>query len=151
MQDFRRRPHAAADAICGAESACVLLLSGCITGYEKPDIALEIPDNYRYARAQPRCGAAGARLVARLSLARTDSLIEAAQTDNLDIAAAVARVVQADAQVRVSGAPLLPAVDADGSATRSRPSQRTSTSARRLSLTGVVSRGASRRRSTTPI
>ena len=47
-------------------------------------------------------------------------LIGQAQSANDDLAAAVARVQQADAQVRISGAPLLPALDASGSATRQR-------------------------------
>ena len=50
-------------------------------------------------------------------------LIEEARASNLDIAAAVARIVQADAQARITGAALLPVVDLNGSATRSRASQ----------------------------
>ena len=41
-----------------------------------------------------------------------DGLIASARAYNNDLAAAAARVVQADAQVRISGAPLLPAIDA---------------------------------------
>jgi multidrug efflux system outer membrane protein len=52
-------------------------------------------------------------------------LVEEALTSNLDIAAAVGRILQADAQSRISGAPLLPLVDLDASATRSRSSQTT--------------------------
>ena len=47
-------------------------------------------------------------------------LIEQAQSANFDIAAAVARIVQADAQSKVAGAPLLPAANFTSSATRSR-------------------------------
>ena len=54
-------------------------------------------------------------------------LIEEARTANLDIAAAVARIVQADAQSRIAGAALLPIVDADGGATRSQRSRNTGT------------------------
>ena len=43
-------------------------------------------------------------------------VIEEARAANLDIAAAVARIVQADAQARITGAPLLPIVDLNGSA-----------------------------------
>ena len=53
-------------------------------------------------------------------------VIEEARAANLDIAAAVARIVQADAQARVAGAPLLPNVVLNGSATRLRTSQSTS-------------------------
>ncbi len=43
-----------------------------------------------------------------------DGLIADARRYNNDLAAAAARVVQADAQVRISGAPLLPAVNGTG-------------------------------------
>lgn len=46
-----------------------------------------------------------------------DGLIEAARTRNFDIAAAIARVRQADAQVRIAGASLLPNIDGSGSST----------------------------------
>ena len=45
-----------------------------------------------------------------------DSLITQAQAQNFDIAAAVARVQQADAQVRIAGAGLLPSLNATGNA-----------------------------------
>ena len=47
-------------------------------------------------------------------------LIEEALTSNFDVAAAVARIVQADANSRIVGAALLPIVDLNASATRSR-------------------------------
>ncbi len=47
------------------------------------------------------------------------TLVERAQLANLDIAAAVARIEQADAQTRISGAPLLPVIGFDGDAQRS--------------------------------
>ena len=50
-------------------------------------------------------------------------IVEAARASNLDIAAAVARIVQADAQARITGAALLPTVNLNASATRSRSSQ----------------------------
>lgn len=49
-----------------------------------------------------------------------DALIAAAQLHNLDLAAAVARVREADAVARVAGAPLLPSLDATATATRER-------------------------------
>jgi NodT family efflux transporter outer membrane factor (OMF) lipoprotein len=98
------------------------ILSGCITGYEKPDFALEIPANYRYAPRSPDRALPALDWWRGFRSAELTSLIEAAQIDNLDIAAAIARVVQADAQVRVSGAALLPAVDGGASASRARSS-----------------------------
>ena len=49
-----------------------------------------------------------------------DELIGQAQRANDDLRAAIARVHQADAQRRIAGAPLLPALDLDASATRAR-------------------------------
>jgi outer membrane protein, multidrug efflux system len=46
------------------------------------------------------------------------SLMDAAQIHNLDIAVAIAQVIQADAQVGISGAPLLPTVSGNASAVR---------------------------------
>ena len=48
------------------------------------------------------------------------SLMDAAQIYNLDIAVAIAQIVQADAQVGISGAPLLPSVTGTATAERSR-------------------------------
>jgi NodT family efflux transporter outer membrane factor (OMF) lipoprotein len=54
--------------------------------------------------------------------ARLDELIAEAQRGNDDLAAAVARVQEADAQLRIAGAPLLPTVDLGATATRERSS-----------------------------
>src|SRR5206468_4279548 len=43
-----------------------------------------------------------------------DGLIERARAYNTDLVAAAARVIQADAQVRISGAPLLPSLTGTG-------------------------------------
>jgi outer membrane protein, multidrug efflux system len=52
-----------------------------------------------------------------------DRLIEQAQQANDDVKAAVARVQQADAEVRIAGAPLLPSLDAGFTPARSRQIQ----------------------------
>ena len=54
--------------------------------------------------------------------AELTQLMEEAQTVNLDIAAAVSRIVQADAQARHAGAALLPSLSGGGSETYSRTS-----------------------------
>jgi multidrug efflux system outer membrane protein len=51
---------------------------------------------------------------------RLDEFIAEAQRNNDDLAAAIARVQEADAQVRIAGAALLPTVDLDATATRER-------------------------------
>jgi multidrug efflux system outer membrane protein len=95
-------------------------LAACVVGYEKPDIALEVPPGYRYGPRRPDAALPVLDWWRGFRSRELTTLMEAAQTDNLDIAAAVARIAQADAQVRISGAPLLPAANLNGSATRSR-------------------------------
>jgi multidrug efflux system outer membrane protein len=94
-------------------------LSGCILGSERPDLNLDMSATYR---AAPR-GAADAALPAvdwwrGFRSNELTSLMDAAQVYNLDIAVAIAEIVQADAQVGVSGAPLLPSVTGTASAER---------------------------------
>jgi NodT family efflux transporter outer membrane factor (OMF) lipoprotein len=57
--------------------------------------------------------------------AKLDGYIAAAQAANFDLAAAVARVREADAQAEVAGAPLLPSVGANASVTHERASTST--------------------------
>ena len=108
-----------------AAFAVPVLLGGCFLGRENPDAGLDIPAAYR---AGPR--GSDKALPAVLwwrgfrSKQLTD-LVEESLTSNLDIAAAVARIVQADAQSRIAGAPLLPGIDFGASAVRSRASQST--------------------------
>src|SRR5215475_3830361 len=102
-------------------------LSGCIIGTERPDLNLEVPAAYRSA---PRANAEAA--VPMLDWWRgfrsgeLTSLIDSAQVYNLDIAVAIAQIVQADAQVGVSGAPLLPQLTGNGSAERQKLSSQSS-------------------------
>ena len=106
----------------------MLSLGGCLLSGEKPDPALDIPQAYDGGPKNPA--------VAEVAVPTLDwwrgfhskeltEVIEEARAANLDIAAAVARIVQADAQSRIAGAPLLPGVNLNGGATRSRASQAT--------------------------
>ncbi len=99
----------------------MLPLGGCLLT-DKPEPGLDIPQAYDRASKNP--------VVAEAALPTLDwwhgfrsreltEIIEEARAANLDIAAAVARIVQADAQARIAGAPLLPVVEFNGSATRS--------------------------------
>jgi outer membrane protein, multidrug efflux system len=101
--------------------ACICIvpsLTGCIvTGYEKPDLALEIPDNYRTAhgeKAPPELDWWRGFRSSELT-----NLVEQAESWNFDIAVAIAQIEQADALVRIAGAALLPTIDANASVTRS--------------------------------
>jgi outer membrane protein, multidrug efflux system len=98
-------------------------LSGCILGSEHPDIALNIPRFYREAPRAPDAALPKLDWWRGFRSKELTALIEEADVANFDIAAAVARIVQADGQSRITGAALLPTVDLNGAATRTRPSQ----------------------------
>jgi multidrug efflux system outer membrane protein len=102
----------------------VLPLSGCITA-EQPDLALAIPATYRDADTKSRAALPKANWWRGFRSRELSGLVEEAEVANLDIAAAIARVIQADAQARVAGAVLVPAINFDASASRTRPSQAT--------------------------
>jgi outer membrane protein, multidrug efflux system len=92
-------------------------LSGCILGTEKPDLNLEVPVNYREAgRTAPDRALPALDWWRGFRSSELTSLMDAAQIYNLDIAVAIAQIVQADAQVGISGAPLLPSVTGTGTA-----------------------------------
>lgn len=120
---------------------CLAAGSGaCVLTQDLPDPALDVPAHYKYAGkgdAPPSLDWWRGFRSAELT-----QLMEEAQTVNLDIAAAVARIVQADAQARQAGAALLPSVSTAGSETYSRTS---GSSASGLSIGGreVVNYSAS--------
>ena len=110
------------------QGLCLMLsLGGCLLT-DKPEPGLDIPQAYD---GGPRNPVAAEAALPPLDWWRgfrsreLTEIIEEARAANLDIAAAVARIVQADAQSRVAGAPLLPNVDLNGSASHSRSSQST--------------------------
>ncbi|MDI1345091.1 MAG: efflux transporter outer membrane subunit [Pseudolabrys sp.] len=103
----------------------MLTLGGCLLA-DKPDPALDIPQSYD--RSSPKAAIAEAALPSLdwwrgFRSRELTEIIEQAREANLDIAAAIARIVQADAQARTSGAALLPSVTLDSSGTRSRASR----------------------------
>jgi NodT family efflux transporter outer membrane factor (OMF) lipoprotein len=101
-------------------------LTGCIVGYEKPDPALDVPARYReLGRRAPYAAVPAIDWWRGFRSAELTALMEEALIANLDIAAAVARILQADAQARIAGAPLLPIANLNASGTRSRLSQST--------------------------
>src|ERR1700746_381900 len=88
-------------------------LSGCILGSERPELNLEVPTTYR---AAPSSDTAVPVLDwwRGFRSSELSALMDAAQIYNLDIAVAIAQLIQADAQVGVSGAPLLPTLTGTG-------------------------------------
>ncbi len=106
----------------GVLGLLALALAGCLQA-EKPDPALDVPGRFR-AQAAPPAPPVSATWWQAFRSPELTGFAQAAQTGNLDIAIAVARVRQADAQATVAGAPLLPVLDATADATRNRPSSR---------------------------
>jgi multidrug efflux system outer membrane protein len=98
-------------------AAAVSLLTGCDLGpdYQRP--TLDIPPAYRATSESAAAAWPAADWWRGFHSPELDALIEDARTRNFDIAAAIARVRQADAQVRISGAPLLPTLSGNASAT----------------------------------
>src|SRR5882672_486686 len=110
-----------------ARSVAVLGLvassAGCILTKDLPDPALDVPEGYKAARlTKPQDAPPTLDWWRGFRSRELTTLMEEAQTVNLDIAAATARFVQADAQARISGAALLPSLSGAGSETNSRTS-----------------------------
>ena len=87
------------------------LLAGCFLGTEKPDAALDVPARYRMAPHNQDAALPAVIWWRGFRSKQLTELIEEALTSNLDIAAAVARILQADALARIAGAPLIPAIE----------------------------------------
>ena len=101
--------------------------SGCLLTTDLPDPALDVPPVYKAAGTKNPIDAPPALDWWRgFRSAELTTLMEEAQTVNLDIAAATARFIQADAQARIAGAPLLPSLSGSGSETYSRTSRASS-------------------------
>jgi multidrug efflux system outer membrane protein len=96
-------------------------LSGCILGTERPDLNLEVPATYREGgHSAPDAHLPAVDWWRGFRSGELNSLMEAAQISNLDIAVAIAQIIQADAQVGINGAPLLPSVTGTANAEQSR-------------------------------
>ena len=95
-----------------------LALSGCGLDREEPSIALpQLPKQFA---AQKAAAARPVRDWARqFGSTELTRLAETAETQNFDIAAAFARITQAEAQARIAGSALYPQSSASESASRS--------------------------------
>jgi NodT family efflux transporter outer membrane factor (OMF) lipoprotein len=94
--------------------------SGCILTKDLPDPALDVPDGYKAARPTSNDAPPSLDWWRGFRSRELTALMEEAQTVNLDIAAATARIFQADAQARIAGASLLPSATANDQVTRSK-------------------------------
>ncbi len=109
----------------GAGRACAALalmplLTGCWLSGDRLDPAIDIPPTYRSAAGKAHAALPAPDWWRGFRSRELTGLVELAYLGNLDIAAAVARIEQADAQTRIAGAPLLPAIDFDAAAQRAR-------------------------------
>lgn len=109
-------------AICVA-FAIAAASSGCILKADLPDPALDIPAAYKSATSAADALPPALDWWRGFRSRELTVLMEEAQTVNLDIAAATARIRQADALAQQAGAALLPTVVGDASVTRSRSSR----------------------------
>nr|WP_249136832.1 efflux transporter outer membrane subunit [Bradyrhizobium canariense] len=92
----------------------------CVLTQDLPDPALDVPTQYKYAgKADTPPSLDWWRSFRSAELTQ---LMEEAHTVNLDIAAAVSRIVEADAQARQAGAALLPSLSGTGQEAYSRTS-----------------------------
>jgi NodT family efflux transporter outer membrane factor (OMF) lipoprotein len=95
-------------------------LSACSLGpqYRKPD--MPVPAAWHGSELQTSSGWPSVTWWRNFASPQLDALIEQARQTNDDLAAAIARVREADAQARIAGAALLPTLDASAQAARER-------------------------------
>jgi multidrug efflux system outer membrane protein len=108
--------HAA--AIGAAVFIAAAALGGCDLGpdYKRPDT--ETPGGWREGNTAANVAWPAADWWQGFGSAELNELMATAQQANADLGAAIARVKQADAQLRIAGAALLPSVQANASPSR---------------------------------
>jgi NodT family efflux transporter outer membrane factor (OMF) lipoprotein len=100
---------------------CVVASSaGCILTQDLPNPALDIPNRYTAAKSADPDKQPTLDWWRGFRSSELTDLMEEAQKINLDVAAATARFLQADAQARIAGAALLPTLSGTGSENYSR-------------------------------
>ena len=95
-------------------SLLLVAASACSLGPAYHSPGSDIPAAYRASAATAAAAWPSPDWWRGFDSAELDALIDDARTRNFDLLAAIARVRQADAQVRISGAPLLPSLTANG-------------------------------------
>src|SRR5438067_10348278 len=97
-------------------------LTACVLN-DRLDAALELPKNYRTPHLTSAAAVPPLEWWRGFRSAELSDLMDQALAANLDIAAAVARIVEADAQARIAGAALLPSINATADVQRSKSSR----------------------------
>ncbi|WP_158811054.1 efflux transporter outer membrane subunit [Beijerinckia sp. L45] len=122
-----------------ALATVAVLLAGCVPAAVTPNVALDVPSAYRYAGKTGGLQDHATDWWSGFRSAELTRLMEETEIANFDIAAAIGRVKQADAQASQSGAALLPSISASDSFTRSASSTSTSSSSASLAASGLGS------------
>src|SRR5258706_8093127 len=124
--------------------AAVPMLTGCLPAADPLDPALDVPAGYRAPQGTAKAELPSAEWWREFRSGELTDLVEQAQAANLDIAAAVARITQADALARISGASLLPSFTLNASDTRSRSSTATVGGTNALASGAAIGGGGNR-------
>ena len=105
---------------CALALAFAPSLAGCIltTDTLPTGAVVDVPPKYRETSGKPHAALPAPDWWRGFRSRELTMFVERAYLDNLDIAAAVARIEQADANTRIAGAPLLPLVEFDSTVTR---------------------------------
>jgi outer membrane protein, multidrug efflux system len=113
-----------------AALALMTTLSGCVLDADKPDIAIDVPKDYKFTTSKdPEAALPSLDWWEGFRSAELTQLMREAQAANLDIAIAISQILQADAQVRITGAGLLPLIDYNASDQATKVSQQLGTGA----------------------
>ena len=94
------------------------LLSGCVPSATTPNAALDVPGTYRFAGPKEGLVDHATDWWRTFHDPELTRFMEQTEVENLDIAAAIGQVEQADALARQSGAALLPSISANDTVTR---------------------------------
>ncbi len=116
---FHMRAIRRAVAVCALLAAGVPALGGCVLDPEVPSPSLDVPANFTTG-SLPRGDQQKYPMAFDMFRSPTlTKLISKARASNLDIGAAVHRIEQADAQIRVATQALIPSLELNGSASQS--------------------------------
>lgn len=94
-------------------------LAGCIPTAVVPNPGLDVPAAYRYGGGGQDAAPPAADWWVAFHSGELDQVMQSTVTANFDVAAAVARIKEADAASRVVGASLLPTLSASDNVTKS--------------------------------
>jgi outer membrane protein, multidrug efflux system len=110
--------------------ALMTTLSGCLLEADKPDIAIDVPQDYKFTSSKDSEAALPSLdWWEGFRSAELTQLMREAQAANLDIAVAIAQILQADGLARQAGAPLLPDITFNAQDQAFRDSQQLGTGA----------------------